>query len=1362
MQSLFILLFLIVGYSIPAAHSLADEYPATAWDFIPFMLDAKEPAPLSSIRSMRQPLQLESHSGAMLLAIRKSGELLIHTSKSHLSISIFKQDLNWEAGPDPLNLSLYDSFDRLLFAQEIEDDGDQQATFWRGPIITKTFDIRLPTAGIYRIQAVGSRDQTFFLDADAEHQAYYSTLELTNSILPMDLYFPAPPETLEISLSTLHEAGLNQTVSLYDSIGRLAASVNLSETNKQYVLRAVPSTEEAGLLWRLSLKAQDLVMQSPNISYWFLRPEDYFPFDQAASLLQPRSLELYAVPGADIPLRFKIANDRSQPMNVIPQAIRLEGPDWPIAAPAAPATVNSASFTAVYFHLTVPANAQLGETVSYQIDLLDSDNQPLASSLAIVHATQPPALPSPPRWIYLTPERLEQIRHQGREGQPYQRAIYQNLLQWGDQIVSEHLPVPEEEGGWFNNYICDGVGDGDDDPNNGTGAPLIFNPNRPGFFISSVDGRRYRGRRYERGWLGHYHFEMGTRLQQLGLAYALEPTPQYAALAREMLLAYADRYLSWPLDDFQDRPSPRAARILTDTLGESQWLLGALTAYDFTRRDPLYSPADRTHIELNLLRPAVDIVRGNPMGAVNWQSWHNAAIAFAGYLFDDDALLQEALYGPNGHEFLKQNAIRDDGLWIEGSIAYHYFALAPMNLLLEALESHGVPAFDDRIQAAYSAPLDLMQPDGRFPALNDASPQPIWRLKNQYEYANAHYGGARFYPILSFIYDELGYPRDSMEALFFGKDYESNPQLFDSSLKEGMGLAVLRSGSLQQDQMALMDFGPMGMAHGHRDKLHLSLYGAGEVWLLDIGNGSVLLPEFTGWFRSTIGHNAILLGENYQNEDAETVRPIGAFSAAFPLLRVMQSAFGAPVYPAGSQVSRAVLMADRFYCAVIDDVQGGPPPYDFVFHTAGDLSTSDPYSLAQISPGWESSQTGYQFLRPPRLLNGAPVATILQYTTTNGGAVISEKTYGFGDDFENVDDWSGNIGIDDDAVQGAHSLRWVIVPRDYQSIQKEFSILDEPMIAPDRLTFQYKIGGATFSRLLLTINAPPLYRNAQYEIARGAIVETGRWLTAEVDLTKPIAVAGGNRSHGVVQFLLTGADQGENAFSILIDDLQAFSKGVHIPQQTRGLQFLFPGGTETQYFLASGPSSEPPRVHPVVIARRAAADSTRHIAVLEPFITQPKILDAKLTDQGQMVVHHADFTDVLAFDPANKTYSLIRRNSGNEFAAAVLINGREIAGDGWSYRAETATSFALNLNYTQGEDRVFLIEKEGEAPDRLELAARPDSIMFLDGNKIDIVVWMEREGRFYASINNLPTGAHVLEINSPHATTVDNWPIHKN
>jgi len=296
----------------------------------------------------------------------------------------------------------------------------------------------------------------------------------------------------------------------------------------------------------------------------------------------------------------------------------------------------------------------------------------------------------------------------------------------------------------------------------------------------------------------------------------------------------------------------------------------------------------------------------------------------------------------------------------------------------------------------------------------------------------------------------------------------------------------------------------------------------------------------------------------------------------------------------------------------------------------------------------------------------------------------------------------------------------------------------------------------------MTVNAPPLYQNTQYEIARGAAAATGRWHTADVDLTQPIAVSGGNRSNGLVQFLLTGADQGENAFTILLDDLHAYRDGNSIPQQTRGLQFLFPGGTDTQYFLASGPSSEPPRVHPVVIARRAATASTRHIAVLEPFITQPKILDAKISDQGQLMVRRADFTDALAFDPANKTYSLLRRDENNEFAAAVLINGLEIAGNDWSYRAENPASFALNLNYKQEEDRVFQYNKVGEAPDRLELALQPHSIILLDRSRISAIAWSEREGKFFASINNLPSGAHVLEIISPQATDIENWPIHKN
>ena len=85
-----------------------------------------------------------------------------------------------------------------------------------------------------------------------------------------------------------------------------------------------------------------------------------------------------------------------------------------------------------------------------------------------------------------------------------------------------------------------------------------------------------------------------------------------------------------------------------------------------------------------------------------------------------------------------------------------------------------------------------------------------------------------------------------------------------------MGIAILRSSSTQESLYALLDYGPQGLAHGHFDKLHFSLFGAES---RDAGPGTgPPMRRSTGWFRNSIGHNTILIGEMPQQAADEEKR----------------------------------------------------------------------------------------------------------------------------------------------------------------------------------------------------------------------------------------------------------------------------------------------------------------------------------------------------------------------------------------------------------------------------------------------------------------------------------------------------------
>ncbi|MDP8246177.1 MAG: heparinase II/III family protein [Candidatus Hinthialibacter antarcticus] len=1175
------------------------------------------------------------------LAVRGNIEALVSVPGTQLQLTIIKQDFNLEAGSDAFAVFALDASDKSVAVGISSDDGDATASGVFGPVTQKTMTLNLPEPGVYRLRTNASRDSRYALVVDAPFFGLPSTLELLKPEQSATLYFYAPPNAVSIRLRTQHLDGLGQTIELFDSTEQSVSSVELAEINRDYTLVADVPSEQAGTLWRLLVPKSDVLIEGDGFNYFYLEPESAYPFPSLDNLLLPRSLSMTGAPGAAVPFRFRIENHNAQSLSFLVSAEQTSG----VAATVenlSPIVVQSASTARLPLRIRAAQNAADRSIAQFRITLSDEAGTPIVRANAELRIKASAAEERAPRYVFFDEDRLQAIRESGSNGPADMQAIYSSALRFGDAVVADNLPVLDLEAGWTGRYISDGVGDGDDDPNDGDGAPLIFDVRQPHLHISSSDGRIYQGEQYDAGWRGFYHDDQSNRLRGLGLAYALEPKPEYAQLLRAMLTDYATRYKTWPLDDFLGNTTVRSARITTETLGEAIWLHRIALAYSLARWDAAFSDADRIHIEENLLRPAAEIIRGNPMGTSNWQSWHNAAVGLVGYILNDSSMVEFALRGGNGLAFLKANAIRDDGLWFEGSVGYHFFALLPLHLLMEAAEAHGESVYDEIIERAHVSILDMVFPDGSFPNLNDSTNQNVYSRDILYEFCNAHYDeNYLFDGILTFIYKELGRPRSDFETLFFGRAYQ--PAFFSPppSLKEEMGVAILRRINFLSLPVALMDFGPHGAAHGHFDKLHVSLFGQGNEWLPDVGAVSSSQPTQEGWFRRTIAHNAVMMGEAGQTFDSELERPIDLFPPFYELLQVMRAKISQPAYPQGS-VDRTAALVGEDYLIIIDEVADGPAPYDFVFHTLGAFDGVQAFQVSEDAQVWRDSTTGYQYLEAPRLFGQGEAVGILEAETDAPFMIQARHRFGFADDCETLNDWSGNVGLATDATQGEHSLQWIVIPRGFNSIGKSYEIVNPSAPAPQRLTFDYKIEAATFSQFSIALNGLNPNQRDHFIIGVQGELPIGEWNQADIDLTQPeFSFEDPLRTH-VLQFRLSGASGFEGFYRIWIDNIQTWSNDAIHLGEVRGLQLAFAGGGATKYFLAKGPSQSLPRTHPVVIARRDGVNQTRHITIAEPFLGQPTISNVQSISDGMLMIERDDGFDIFEYDLDANQYSIFR------------------------------------------------------------------------------------------------------------------------
>ncbi len=254
-----------------------------------------------------------------------------------------------------------------------------------------------------------------------------------------------------------------------------------------------------------------------------------------------------------------------------------------------------------------------------------------------------------------------------------------------------------------------------------TGTHLQFHP--PNHNICPDTGKDYQD------WPVsdvHYHYmhDMLSRdAMMLGIAYRMTGREIYAQHAAEILRMYADKYKDYPIVDNYGKQSNTGARVYSQTLNESIWLIDMTFAYDLVRGSGALNAGDRPHIERDLLIPsAAAVVRGHKEPTNNIQSWINGAQAAVGFELGEKSLIDEAIDGPLGFRYQMKTYVHE-GFWIEGSWGYQFYAMRPLTATAEMAKRHGMDLWkqEPALAGMFLAPLGVVLPDGKLPGFNDSN-----------------------------------------------------------------------------------------------------------------------------------------------------------------------------------------------------------------------------------------------------------------------------------------------------------------------------------------------------------------------------------------------------------------------------------------------------------------------------------------------------------------------------------------------------------------------------------------------------------------------------------------------------------------
>ena len=574
-------------------------------------------------------------------------------------------------------------------------------------------------------------------------------------------------------------------------------------------------------------------------------------------------------------------------------------------------------------------------------------------------------LPPHPR-LLITDAEIPQI--QARGAQPEFKSSYATLLKNADVWAKKKVELPDRGAQWPHWYAC---------KKDGSNLKTIS----PTQHRCPICGEVYSGWPYDDVVLGRVHRGYSNAVRDLGLAYRLTGQIKYADKACEILLAYAEKYPTYPLHDKNGKPKTGGGYVSSQTLDEATWIIPLCQGADMVW-DRL-STGDRKQLEEKVFRPGAKIIRKHKMKIHNIQCWKNSAVGVIGFLLNDDELIADAIDSPYGFRQQIAQGVNDDGQWYEGAWGYHFFTLSAMSPLLEAarrsgVDLYGYEAAGHSYRKLLEGPISLAMPDMVLPAFSDSNEVDVTGYQNLYELGLARYGEPKFAALLR------QRPRNSLEGLITGvaplppaSVRESASQNYPSA-----GYAVLQQGADANATWLCLKYGPHGGGHGHPDKLSFILYSRGEVLGFDPGTGMYGVPLHAAWQKASIAHNTLTVDQT--NQQAVT----GSFLAF-----VNTPAYAAVLADAGSvyagvKYQRAAAVVGPDVILVLDMVSADQDhAFDLAYHNAGQWAEAPQGSAAKIpdSPSYQYLQEMVQTTAPLPLIAKGQLKVGLAVASAHGG-----------------------------------------------------------------------------------------------------------------------------------------------------------------------------------------------------------------------------------------------------------------------------------------------------------------------------------------------------------------------------------------
>lgn len=558
---------------------------------------------------------------------------------------------------------------------------------------------------------------------------------------------------------------------------------------------------------------------------------------------------------------------------------------------------------------------------------------------AFAQPTPPAPLPAHPR-LLLDASGIAELKQRIATA-PWAKASWADLKSSADRRLDQPVELPPRGGNWSHNYVC---------PTHGARlsqgkqlGPWQWEHTCPvGRHV--LRGDTAEGRLdFDGNGIAGAHGRLAQQVVDHGLIFQVTGDARHAAKARQILLAYAGRYLTYALHNNQGKPGP-GGRVASQSLSEAGWLTTFTQGADLVWTT--LSDADRAAIAEKVLQPALkESVVPRKLGIHNIQCHHNSAIGSVGFLLGDETLIATAIDDPkNGYRIQMDKGVLADGMWTEGASGYHFYTIQGIWPLTEAARHCGRDLYGPKLRSMFDGPLALAMPDFVLPNFNDSGTVPLRGQADLYELAFARYTNAAYLPLLAQS------ERRGRFALLYGKPtLPPTGQLPapGSRNSPASGYAILQQGQGENATWLCLKYGPHGGGHGHPDKNTFVLYARGEILAPDAGTHAYGSPLHNGWDKTTFAHNTLIVDEVSQTPATGKCLAFGQADGVDYAITDAGSAY------AGVRFIRTAALLSSNLVVFVDQVQADKPrTFDLAYHQSGaweDLPSGQPWTTPAVA-----------------------------------------------------------------------------------------------------------------------------------------------------------------------------------------------------------------------------------------------------------------------------------------------------------------------------------------------------------------------------------------------------------------------------